>query len=55
MNADEFAQGLFRGGGTHMVGADGHTNDPGAHTTEMPVRDCPACEGRWDTERGTWN
>lgn len=59
MNADAFVQGLFDGGGTYMVGEDGHTNEPGPHSTESRlggtaagVPGCPACEGRW--ENGAW-
>lgn len=57
MDVDDFVTGLFDGGGTHMVGPDGHTNDPGPHKDydgTVAVRGCPACEGEWDCKNGTF-
>lgn len=49
MDAQEFVDGLFFGGGTDMVDADGHINDfDHAHTPEDKAPDCPACYGTWE-------
>lgn len=57
MEVNDFVSNLFWGGGTNMIGTDGHTNDgldvPGAHDS-VKVKDCPACHGRWDEEAETF-
>lgn len=46
MDAEDFVSGLWAGGGTNMIGENGHTNDgeyPFTHTEDNAFRSCPGC------------